>query len=128
RLVRPRVADYTISYPTPRRGCRGAPPTRPVCRARCRASLPNAFPPGSGLPTEIAVVHHEAHMTRLLMTCLLTAAWLSARRAADLEYNRDVRPILAENCFACHRPDSASRKAGLRLDQRDDPHQTRPTP
>src|ERR1043165_3010251 len=36
-----------------------------------------------------------------------------------IEYNRDVRPILAENCFACHGPDSASRKAGLRLDQRD---------
>ena len=37
-----------------------------------------------------------------------------------IEYNRDVRPILAENCFACHGPDSAARKAGLRLDQRDD--------
>jgi cytochrome c553 len=34
-------------------------------------------------------------------------------------FNRDVRPILAENCFACHGPDSASRKAGLRLDQRE---------
>lgn len=37
-----------------------------------------------------------------------------------IEYNRDVRPILAENCFACHGPDSAARKASLRLDQRDD--------
>src|SRR5580698_5722657 len=37
-----------------------------------------------------------------------------------LEYNRDVRPILAENCFACHGPDSAARKAGLRIDRRDD--------
>ena len=42
--------------------------------------------------------------------------------AADLppvEYNRDVRPILAENCFACHGPDSAARKADLRLDRRE---------
>ena len=40
--------------------------------------------------------------------------------AGTLEYNRDIRPILAENCFACHGPDSASRKAGLRIDRRDD--------
>jgi len=32
-------------------------------------------------------------------------------------YNRDVRPILADNCFSCHGPDSASRKAELRLDK-----------
>ncbi|MBY0512851.1 MAG: DUF1549 domain-containing protein, partial [Gemmataceae bacterium] len=37
-----------------------------------------------------------------------------------LEYNRDVRPILAENCFACHGPDSAARKADLRIDRRED--------
>jgi mono/diheme cytochrome c family protein len=34
----------------------------------------------------------------------------------DIEFNRDVRPILASTCFACHGPDSAQRKAGLRLD------------
>jgi mono/diheme cytochrome c family protein len=38
---------------------------------------------------------------------------------AEVEYNRDVRPVLAENCFACHGPDSAARKADLRLDVRD---------
>lgn len=36
-----------------------------------------------------------------------------------LEYNRDIRPILAENCFACHGPDSAARKKDLRLDIRE---------
>src|SRR6188768_1189182 len=35
---------------------------------------------------------------------------------APIEYNRDVRPILSENCFSCHGADSASRKAKLRLD------------
>jgi hypothetical protein len=41
-------------------------------------------------------------------------------RAADtIEYNRDIRPILVENCFSCHGPDTATRKAHLRLDLRD---------
>ena len=33
-----------------------------------------------------------------------------------LEFNRDVRSILSDNCFECHGPDAANRKAGLRLD------------
>jgi len=42
-----------------------------------------------------------------------------AAKADAIEFNRDIRPILAEHCFACHGPDSASRKADLRLDKRD---------
>jgi len=38
---------------------------------------------------------------------------------AKVDFNHDVRPILAENCLACHGPDEAKRKARLRLDQRD---------
>jgi cytochrome c553 len=41
-------------------------------------------------------------------------------KPGKVEYNRDVRPILAENCFACHGADSAARKADLRIDRRED--------
>ncbi len=44
----------------------------------------------------------------------------AARGGDKLEYNRDIRPILAENCFICHGPDSAARKADLRLDLREE--------
>ena len=41
--------------------------------------------------------------------------------AADVSrYNRDIRPILSENCFSCHGPDRKARKGKLRLDVRDE--------
>jgi hypothetical protein len=41
-------------------------------------------------------------------------------RGDDIEFNRDIRPILAENCFYCHGQDGKKREAGLRLDVRAD--------
>src|SRR5688500_6895516 len=40
-------------------------------------------------------------------------------RAADIDFARDVRPILARHCFKCHGPDEGARKAKLRLDLRE---------
>lgn len=36
--------------------------------------------------------------------------------AEQIDFNRDVRPILSQNCYVCHGPDKAHRKAKLRLD------------
>ena len=39
--------------------------------------------------------------------------------AGSISFNKDIRPILADRCFACHGPDSAARKAELRRDLED---------
>lgn len=52
-----------------------------------------------------------------VLTALMFWAVCSLSEAADrLDFNRDIRPILSENCLSCHGPDSKKREAGLRLD------------
>ena len=48
---------------------------------------------------------------------LFFPVWLLAE---PLNFNRDVRPILSENCFYCHGVDGNKREADLRLDIRED--------
>lgn len=43
-----------------------------------------------------------------------------AEKAASIHFNRDVRPIFSDNCYACHGPDGNKRKAGLRLDRKEE--------
>ena len=52
----------------------------------------------------------------LAVVCGFSGFAAATAKLAPLEYNRDVRPVLSENCFTCHGADSAARKAKLRLD------------
>ena len=55
----------------------------------------------------------------MLYRLIILALTAPALAIAELDYNRDVRPILADSCFNCHGPDPHSRKAELRLDTLD---------
>jgi hypothetical protein len=56
-----------------------------------------------------------------LLLCVLAGLLGAANpKPAPVDFAREVLPILSENCFQCHGPDSKARKASLRLDTRED--------
>ena len=56
----------------------------------------------------------------ILPVSLSAAATLAfAQEQSAIDYNRQIRPLLANHCWKCHGPDAAQRQAGLRLDVRE---------
>jgi mono/diheme cytochrome c family protein len=54
----------------------------------------------------------------LALLCFALPGPVAAATDAAPDFNRDIRPILSHNCFACHGPDEHDRRGGLRLDVR----------
>ncbi len=92
----------------------------------CYNKAENILPPPRLLGfTGISHLMKSSCVTRVV----LSVGWLLAMganllaagvlRAAEVSFNRDIKPLLSENCFTCHGPDEATREGGFRLDLRD---------
>src|SRR6266511_421875 len=56
----------------------------------------------------------------VLLSSGIASTGVAAKSPEKLSYNRDVRPVLSDNCFFCHGPDQNKRKGKLRLDVREE--------
>jgi hypothetical protein len=97
-----------------------------------------ANPPGSAVPG--TRFRHNFALSAWAPSLCIAAALLiptvgchnkqaipgAAQTAQRLDFNQDVQPILASNCFSCHGPDPEMRKAGLRLDLEESAFRKRP--
>lgn len=63
-------------------------------------------------PTRTLMISKSFHLLMLLASTVPSVA-------ANIDFARDIRPILSDHCFACHGPDSNKRKGELRLDIKD---------
>src|SRR5690606_26334413 len=72
--------------------------------------------------TRFEVIPARVRLARMILgifalgACAELLCGWSATAAEPIRFNRDIRPILSDRCFACHGPDDTHREADLRLD------------
>ncbi len=54
-----------------------------------------------------------------LLLCTLIAISAQTAEVGDVDFNRDIRPILSDKCFHCHGPDASNQKSEFRIDTRE---------
>ena len=54
-----------------------------------------------------------------IIPILLSAVAIPATAMEEIDFNRDIRPILSDRCFKCHGPDASNQKSDFRLDSQD---------
>jgi hypothetical protein len=62
----------------------------------------------------------KAHLLAVWCLCQFApVVWATGVGATEIEFNRDIRPLLSDKCLVCHGPDANHRQADLRLDVRE---------
>src|SRR5262249_20920505 len=96
-------------------------------RGKISLTLPRAHPHPAWTGNPPERLHAMRKQTSIAILCLLTVFGPSAAcytaepaKAPPVDYSRDIKPLLAASCYACHGPDEGKRKGKLRLDLREE--------
>src|SRR5436309_6803132 len=85
--------------------------------ARCRLGVETSSQPASYACWDRTM---GVRLCCLSIPLSLWTAFTAAGAETKISFTRQIKPILANKCFACHGPDEKERKAELRLDVRDE--------